>query len=1170
MQLTTFQQQVRLGFVITLFFVFIVGIISYTSIKGLQKDSLWVDHSEQVLNLNSKVLYNIVEAENAQRGYLATGSKGQLKLYKESLAKVNPALKELHNRVSDNPAQVNRVDALGSLVNQKTADLKKVLDVYSKEGQESVNKQRLIQNGKLFMDLVRSESRKIREVEEGLLEIRKTESEHNVEEAYFLFIVGAIIILFLFMLMFSFIKKNFEHQKLVEDDVRKTNTLLQTVSDENKKRNWMLTGSASIGQAIREEHESSDFKVDKISTRILTEMAKYLGAQIGAVYMADDSGKQLQFTGGYAFQAPKGSLNVFKVGEGLIGQAALDRKTLVCDDVADGHVKINTGMGQSSPKFIVLQPLFAQGKLKGVIELGFAGEVSEQTLEFLQWMSDTIGVEVQTAQNKVHAQELFEKTQQQAEELESQHEELRTTNDELIRKTKLLQASEEELRVQQEELRQINSELEEKAEMLAERNRAVDQAHEAISLKAKELEQTSKYKSEFLANMSHELRTPLNSILILARILSENKQANLNDEQIKYSSVIHNAGSDLLTLINDILDLSKIESGKIDLTIENVLQGDIQCDIELLFKEVANNKKVNFSYNIDEAIPEVLVSDRVRIEQILKNLLSNAFKFTPENGSVTVDLTVAPTEIEFNHPALQNLRSEGEPVLAFSVTDTGIGIPEDKQALIFEAFKQADGSTSRKYGGTGLGLSISRELSNILGGEIKVTSVPGKGSTFTLYLPVNHSHAPTPELVPERASIPKIPIASPTHTPVIKSKDKKGQTMLIVEDDPLFAEILVNYAKERGFTPLLAKQGDTGLELALEHLPDAIVLDIMLPVMDGWTILKRLKEDPKTRDIPVHMMSAADEKQLKAVSEGAIGFLKKPIAKEKLDEAFDLLGGIGTSILNKVLIIEDHEIQSDDLKNQLLGKKVHVEQAFNGEDAMKLLAENNDFDCIILDLNLPDISGLDLLDKIKEQEGLGQIPVVINTAMELDQDRLARVMRHTHAMVLKNNKSNERLLDEVHLFMNRVKSDTQPKDFTPRSLEGGAKNTATLEGALKNKLVLVVDDDMRNIFALTSALQAYDLKIEIANNGVEALKKLEENPETHLVLMDIMMPEMDGYEAMSEIRKQNRFKKLPIIALTAKAMKNDREKCIEAGANDYISKPVDIDKLLSLMRVWLS
>jgi CheY-like chemotaxis protein len=600
----------------------------------------------------------------------------------------------------------------------------------------------------------------------------------------------------------------------------------------------------------------------------------------------------------------------------------------------------------------------------------------------------------------------------------------------------------------------------------------------------------------------------------------------------------------------------------------------------MLFKEVANNKKIKFDYQVEGGLPLAINSDRMRVEQILKNLLSNAFKFTPENGNVSLDVSLAEAG---RHYYSDKLKGDDISVLAFRVKDSGIGIPDDKQKVIFEAFQQADGSTSRKYGGTGLGLSISRQLANLLGGEIQVESVVNQGSTFTLYLPIAHhvkteldSNAPVaePQVVHTPMIAHKAEVLSSISAEALKLPDpNKEYTLLIVEDDTYFADILKDYAEDRGFKTLIAYQGDTGVEMAKKHKPDAIVLDIMLPVLDGWAVLKRLKDDPETSDIPVHLMSAKDEKISRAKEEGALGFLRKPVEKEELQGAFDLLiKETGNVKISRVLLVEDQQIQSDNLTLQLKAKNIKVEQSFDGKQTMDILAKDTSFDCIILDLKLPDISGLDLLEKIKADERLVKIPVMINTAMELDKESMSRILKHTDVMVLKNNKSNDRVLDEVNLFMNKIRTDDPvPTKPLPYQVQGKASSDiTTLEKALKNRSVLVVDDDMRNIFALTSALQEYDLNIQIANNGIEALKKLDEFPNTDIVLMDIMMPEMDGYDAMQAIRKQNRFLKLPIIALTAKAMKADREKCIEAGANDYVSKPVDMDKLLSMMRVWLS
>ena len=905
---------------------------------------------------------------------------------------------------------------------------------------------------------------------------------------------------------------------------------------ENEDQNWLLKGRASLDDSMRGEQS-----VHSLATKIIGEISKYVDAHVAAIYISDDTDGTLRLSGSYAFPFRKGNNNIIKLGDGMVGQAALDKKAIVFTDVPADYVKVCSALGEVTPHTILVQPFLFNGNVKGVIEFGFVTEFSQLKMDFITMVLDSLGIAIYSAQARLQLNNLLDETQQQTEELDSQ----------------------------QEELRQMNSELEAKAEQLEENNKSIEQAHEAISLKALELEQTSQYKSEFLANMSHELRTPLNSILILARILNDNKTENLNEDQLKYSGVIYTAGSDLLELINDILDLSKIESGTIDLSIEEVKVDSVKTDLELLFNEIANNKKIDYQVNVAENVPEIVITDRMRLQQILKNLLSNAFKFTSQNGSVFVNIRLANNHTQYHTENLKLLK--GKKVVQFEVKDSGIGIPAEKQKVIFEAFQQADGSTSRKYGGTGLGSSISRELTNILGGEIQVESKPGEGSSFSLYVPADFSK----EYALQSSTDSEIKLvkpalefsAKPISEPVKFSNAQKEHVMLIIEDDENFAEVLKDYAIDRGFKPLLAYQGDTGLEMALHHQPDAIVLDIMLPVMDGWAVLKKLKENPGTKDIPVHMMSASDEKQIRAHQQGAIGFLKKPVEKEKLDEAFHKLIRNTEFKLIKVLIIEDHEIQNENLRRQLTEHSVEVKQAFNGKQAMDALALDNSFDCIILDINLPDISGLELLDKIKQNENFEKIPVIINTAMELDKESMARVLKHTQAMVLKNSKSNERLLDEVSLFMNKLQSQ---KNQNSKSSSVIAKSALTLEKSLMDKTVLIVDDDMRNIFALSSALQEYNMKIEIANNGLEALKKLDENPEIDIVLMDIMMPEMDGYEAMKEIRKQNRFSKKPIMALTAKAMKNDREKCIEAGANDYISKPVDVNKLVSMMRVWLS
>jgi CheY-like chemotaxis protein/signal transduction histidine kinase len=713
----------------------------------------------------------------------------------------------------------------------------------------------------------------------------------------------------------------------------------------------------------------------------------------------------------------------------------------------------------------------------------------------------------------------------------------------------MLQASEEELIVQQEELRSTNAELEEKASLLEEKNQAIEEARKSIDLKVNELEATGKYKSEFLANMSHELRTPLNSILVLARILQENKPLTLTGDQIKYANVIFNAGNDLLTLINDILDLAKIEAGKVDVKNETVKVADILQGVEMLFAELAKNKKISYTVSQSPQLSKTLFTDQGKVEQVLKNLLSNAFKFTPENGSVSVK--VVP--------------GEDDKTVSFRIKDSGIGIAREKQKIIFEAFQQADGSTSRRYGGTGLGLSISRELVALLAGKITVVSEPGEGSEFTLTIPVKAAIA-----APAEDELPTVEAFTPLATflkPVaVRVNSNREPLVVIVEDDKNFAVILKDYADQHGYHSIFIDQGSDAFRIIKEEQPDAIILDIMLPGKDGWQVLKELKQDDATAHIPVHLMSAADVPANRVDREGAISFIKKPVDPNAIDKLFNDIMSQSGGKFKKVLLVEDNKTQNNALKELMEGQHIAVDQAFDGASAYKMLDEN-EYQCVILDLNLPDISGLDFLDKIKAEDRFKPLPVIINTAMELDKNAVNRLMQYANAMVVKTNKSSNRLIDEVNLFLNKIRSgQTAPGAFAK---PGQLKMSATREAMLKGKKVLVVDDDARNIFALTSALQGYDLVVETASDGQEALDKLEELPGIDLVLMDIMMPRMDGYEAMRRIRQQNKWARLPVIALTAKAMKDDKEKCIAAGANDYITKPVDMDRLIALMQLWL-
>nr|WP_068891540.1 response regulator [Pedobacter panaciterrae] len=1153
----SFKQQVLTGFAVSLLFVLVSAITSYFSIGKLNQDTKWQSHTYDVINLTKDVEFQVLNSETSIRGFVLSGNRQYLEPYNANASKILHTVAELKKLTSDNTEQQIRIDSLNQYAQAKIDEMKEVLRAYEINGKEASAKRVVAGLGQLYKNQILKIGKQIIEDEVKLLAKRKAAIINSSKQSEWIVLLSAIVIFCLILFLFSYIKRTFDQQKSTEKQIRDSNIELERISAENEQKNWLLSGTTTVNEAMRGEQE-----VEELCTRIVTSICNYVNAPLGSLFLVNGTKKTLRFTGGYAFEITKGTIKEYHFGEGLVGQTAFEQQSKLLSNIPSDYIKIQSGLGSTLPSYIFLLPILFEDETLAVIELGLNKEPNSSVLLFLNTIAESIGVGINSAVARVKLRALFEQTQQQAEELESQQEELRTTNEELVYKSDQLQASEEELRVQQEELRQTNAELEEKAQLLEERNILVNQAREAMSLKAEELEISSKYKSEFLANMSHELRTPLNSILILARILKENRPENLNEDQIKYAGVIHNAGSDLLTLINDILDLSKIESGKIDLSIEHIQPEAIKQDMDALFSELARSKKITFKTTLQQNLPKSILTDQARLEQIVKNLLSNAFKFTPEHGEISLKIANATKETRLYS---EHLRNSGKNIIAITVEDTGIGIPEDKQKLIFEAFQQADGSTSRKYGGTGLGLSISKELAYILGGEIQVKSEPGLGSTFTLFIPeenpVNNPKEVINQIAEEAKIIPLIP--EPVLLPV---KNGGIQTLLIVEDDVVFADVLNDYAIEKGFKPLLAHSGDVGLEMAISELPDAIVLDIMLPVMDGWTILKKLKEDPRTKHIPVHMMSAGNEKESKAKKEGAIGFLKKPIEKDRLDEAFELLSSAHIKYnFNNVLVIEDQELHSKVLTQQLTEKGVEVKQAFTGKEALDFL-EKHTFDCIILDLKLPDISGFDLLDMIKAKPALVHVPVIINTAMELSDEKMAHIMKYTEAMVLKSNKSNDRLIDEVSLFMNKLKQS----DRSTVQTQNKSKGASTIEKALKGKTILITDDDMRNIFALSSALQLYDINIIIANNGREALERLAENEQIDLVLMDIMMPEMDGYEAMRAIRNEKRFSKLPIIALTAKAMKNDREKCIEAGANDYISKPVDMDKLLSMLRVWLS
>jgi CheY-like chemotaxis protein/signal transduction histidine kinase len=894
----------------------------------------------------------------------------------------------------------------------------------------------------------------------------------------------------------------------------------------------------------------------------------------------------------YAYRERKALANRFRMGEGLVGQCALEKERILVTDIPTNYVKINSGLGEAAPMNIVVLPVLFEGEIKAVIELASFSQFNDIHLALLDQLTESIGIVLNTIEANMRTQELLTQSQSLTQELQRRQEELTETNRRLEQQAQSLRSSEELLKRQQEELQKSNEELEDKAKLLQVQNREVEQKNAQIELarraledKAEQLALTSKYKSEFLANMSHELRTPLNSMLILSKMLADNKEGNLSPKQIEYAQTVYGSGADLLALINEILDLAKIEAGAMTVDVTEVRLPELRNDLERTFRAIAAEKDLRFDIEIDVGAPPSVLTDSKRLHQVLINLLSNAFKFT-ESGRVDLMMYPVPKGHRFNNDVL----NRSERVIAFAVRDTGIGIPRDKHQVIFEAFQQADGTTSRKYGGTGLGLNISREIAGLLGGEIQLQSEESAGSTFTLYLPVEYVPSGLSALLPDTgtinigydggdASVARLveqannirqhvrAAASARAAEEMPIDDDKeaiepgDRVLLIVEDDPKFAAILVDLAREKGFKAIVAARGETGLDMARRYKPDAITLDIQLPGMHGLALLDRLKHDPTTRHIPVHIVSIV-ENLPRSRKMGAVTHLRKPVSRETVRDALGNLREFIERGVKRLLIIEDNAAQRTSIVELIGGEDVEITAVASGEEGLAELAAHS-FDCIVVDLGLPDMSGFDLIEKIRSELGLEELPIVVYTARDLTAEESAKLGRLAEAVIVKDLESVDRLLDETALFLHRVESNLPEERRAPWRNENGD------DRLLAGREVLIVDDDIRNIFALTSLLEQHDMKVRYAESGPAGIELLEQNPSIELARVDIKMPGLDGYEVMRSIRGSIQHAKLPIIAVTAKAMKGDREKCIEAGASDYITKPIDTEQLLSLLRVWV-
>ncbi|MGI8493981.1 MAG: HAMP domain-containing protein [Pyrinomonadaceae bacterium] len=967
----------------------------------------------------------------------------------------------------------------------------------------------------------------------------------------------------------------------LKDNVNEMIRNLRETTQKNTEQDWLKTNLAKFTRLLQGQRD-----LLTVARMILSEMAPLVEMQHGAFYIADmfEEETVLRLLASYAYRERKSVSNEFRLGESLVGQCALERERIIITSVPPDYVKINSGLGEAAPTSIVVLPVTFEGQVKAVIELASFEQFNENQLGFLDQLTESIGIVMNTIEANMRTEELLKQSQSLAQELQVGQAELQETNSRLELQAQSLQTSEELLKHQQEKLQQTNQELEDKAGLLSEqkseveqKNREIEFARVALEDKAKQLALSSKYKSEFLANMSHELRTPLNSMLILSKMLADNPDQKLNKKQVEFAETIYSSGADLLALINEILDLSKIESGTMGVEISEVYFADLRGDLERTFSQIAQDKSIEFVIETGDKLPENIQTDAKRLRQVLKNLLSNAFKFT-EQGRIGLKIEVAENGWGYENEPL----NQSPSVLAFSVSDTGIGIPEEKQRLIFEAFQQADGTTSRKYGGTGLGLSISREIARLLGGEIKLESVSGEGSTFTFYLPENYRLTDlTPEEEEESDEEISNAVNYQQHNLISSSRELQENTvriqamvsddrseiksgdrvLLIIEDDASFARILLDIGHEQSFKCLVAQHGEDALTTALKYLPDAITLDLTLPGMHGYAVLDRLKHDPSTRHIPVQIISVIDDMK-RVLKLGALGNITKPVNRERLVEGVISLKDFVERPVKRLLLVEDDKTLSQSIVELISGEDVEITPVATGREALKKL-QTGRFDCAIVDLMLPDMEWSELIEKIKQKAGFPELPVIVHTGRDLTRRETSRIKKLAETIIIKDAGSMERLVDETALFLHRDLAN----------LTEGQKNVVKKinlnDPRLEGKKVLVVDDDVRNIFALTSALERQQMQVVYAENGRDGIEMLQKTPGISGVLMDIMMPEMDGYEAMREIRQLPKFKQIPIIAVTAKAMKGDRQKCIEAGASDYITKPVDIEQLLSLLRIWL-
>ncbi|NMG22461.1 response regulator [Brasilonema bromeliae] len=1216
-----------------------IGVVSYQATNNLIETSGWQTHTYQVLGDLNNLRSQLKDTEGAQRRYLLTGEKSELQSYNSAIPAVEESLKSLRRLTVDNPNQQRRIDALDPKIKQKLAIMQSSISLRDSQPLDAVRQQGLTDNSNNLTNEIRRLTLDLETEERNLLEQRSRRTQAATHQAMNTITYGIPLAFLLLTLIGIYLTRNISKplqelskvtEKLAIGDLSVSTTAnnrqdeigvlsqafnemvanLRETTKTNSEQNWLKSNVAKFSQMLQGQRS-----LETVASMILCELAPLVNAQQGVFYIMDSVDEQpmLKLIGSYAYQQRKHLSNQFRLGEGLVGQCALEKQKIILTDVPSDYIHISSGLGEAKPLNIIVLPVLFENQVTAVIELASFQRFGEISLIFLEQVTQTIGVVLNIIAADIRTQELLQQSQALTQQLQIQQEELKQSNQILEEQTETLQASEkllkqqqEELQQSNEELQQLNAEIEEKAELLSiqkkeveRKNQQLEQTSQSLEEKAEQLALSSKYKSEFLANMSHELRTPLNSLLILANLLADNVEGNLSAKQVEYSRTIHSAGRDLLVLINDILDLAKIESGTMSININQMLFLELRDNIEGTFRQVAIDKKLSFTIELAPELPTTIETDVKCLQQVLKNLLANAFKFT-ERGEVSLRMFVAKQGWSSDQETLNGAAT----VIAFAVRDTGIGIASEKQNIIFEAFQQADGSTSRKYEGTGLGLSISRKIAHLLDGEIKLESRLGQGSTFTLYLPQAGGQEDrgtrgastaggfpstgvwrrqgergvtqgksntvwesfltaslTPSLTPnskEDTRTPDLP------TPLIDDRGNiqpGDRVLLIVEDDLMFARILLDMARQKEFKVIVAHNGSTGLALVQKFQPSAIILDIRLPEIDGWTVLDRLKHNPSTRHIPVHIMTVEEGRQ-RGLQQGAIAYLQKPVSNDALHQALTKIKGFVDRSVKNLLVVEDDSTQRYSIVELIGNSDVETTAVGTGAEALAAIRSQH-YDCVVLDLGLPDMSGFELISQIKQQPDGEALPIIVYTARELTRAEDTQLRRIAETIIVKDVRSPERLLDETALFLHRVQANLPiPKRQMLEQLQSS-------DPVLAGKKVLIVDDDVRNIFALTSMLERYQMQVLYAENGKDGIEVLQNNPDVDMVLMDMMMPELDGYQTTRLIRQNNQFKSLPIIALTAKAMQSDRDKCIEAGASDYISKPVDTEQLLSLLRVWL-